>query len=92
MAWFTADSDAPTVEISKSETLEYAVLVSDNTRYVQTRTLTQWETRGLTNTAANTFVTAKATAEQNPVKTPIGGGGYNVRFSTDTVTGWVEDT
>jgi hypothetical protein len=48
----------------------------------------EWERRGLTDTAADTYLTALADSGYSGTKTPIGGGGYNVRYASATIGTW----
>ena len=94
MAFFTDTTSAPVIELRKREDRYYAFAVAIATQYYQQVTIAEYEVRGLTNAAANTKLNALAadTSIAGGEKTPIGGGGYNVRWSTVTSTGWVEDS
>ena len=90
MAWFTTSASAPKVQVAKRELVNrfYAPASS----YSQTYDVTEYEKRGMTSAAADSYATAQATAGNNPQKFPIGAGGYNVRTTEQTVGAWTEDT
>lgn len=90
MAFFTDTADAPIVELRKREDRYYAFAVATATQYHQTVSIAEYEMRGLTNAAANSKLNALAADTSIPggEKSPIGGGGYNVRWYTATSTGW----
>lgn len=90
MAFFTDTADAPVVELRKREDRYYAFAIATATQYYQDVSIAEYEMRGLTNAAANSKLSAlKAdTSVAGGEKSPIGGGGYNVRWSTATSTGW----
>jgi hypothetical protein len=95
MAWFTSSASAPDVQTGKTvqtQRLRFFGLV--NKTYVATTTYTNKEIRGMTKAAADSAAATKAaTAGVSGVAVdPIGAGGYNTRYTTETGTGWVEET
>lgn len=92
MAWFTSSSSAPKVQVAKSEIVHGSFAIATATSYSQTETTVQYEKRGMTSSAADSYVTAQASAGNNPQKQLIGGGGYNVKTTERTLTAWTEDT
>lgn len=95
MAWFTASSSAPDVVLGKTITpmrLRFFGLI--NKTYVSTETVENKEKRGMTKAAADSAVTALAadSTVSDINLADIGGGGYNVRYSKKSGTGWTEET
>lgn len=88
MAFFTTSSSAPKVEIAKREIREYSYAIAVGTQYHRDITITEYEKRGMDNGAADSYVTAQKTANNNPQKVPIGAGGYNVRTAEITIGAW----
>lgn len=90
MAFFTDTADAPVVELRKREDRYYAFAIATATQYYQDVSIAEYEMRGLVDTTADAKIAALAadTSIAGGEKSPIGGGGYNVRWSTATSTGW----
>ena len=90
MAFFTDTADAPVVELRKREDRYYAFAIATATQYYQDVSIAEYEMRGLADTTADAKIAALAadTSIAGGEKSPIGGGGYNVRWSTATSTGW----
>ena len=87
MAWLDT-TDAPKVETAKREVRSYFYDLANGKFYHRDSTIIEYEKRGMTNTAANTYLTAQAASNHNPQKVPVGGGGYNVRTAEDTYGAW----
>ena len=88
MAFFQPASGAPKVEIAKREIREFQYAIAIATQYHRDITIVEYEKRGMTNAAADSYLTAQKALHNNPQKVPIGAGGYNVRTSEVTITSW----
>jgi hypothetical protein len=88
MSWFSTVSNAPLVEVQQRKYNNGLWVVATGDQYTQSVVIQEWERRGLTDTAADTYLTALADSGYSATKTPIGGGGYNVRYSSATIGTW----
>ena len=71
MSWFSTVSNAPLVEVQKREYNNGVWIVATGTQYTQSVVTQEWERRGLTDTAADTYLTALADSGYSAVKTPM---------------------
>lgn len=96
--WFTNSASAPNVPV------EYQPRVEKRTAFYKpegadlgirkekrTATTTGYEKRGMANATANAFADSVASDDVTATVTPIGGGGYNVLVTTETVGEWEAD-
>ncbi len=95
MAFFTSKAAAPEVSTNKDivrESVRFFGIVIKT--YVRDLGTDQKEIRGMTLAAADSAVTALAadSTVSNISRYPIGGGGYNVRFTQTTGQEFAEDT
>ena len=94
MAFFTNSGTAPDVSTNKDivrESVRFFGII--NKTYVRNLGTDQKEKRGLTLAAADSAVTALAadSTVSDISRYPIGGGGYNVRYTRTTGQAFTED-
>lgn len=89
MAFFTPYSTAPLVEVQKRKDRNFSFAIATATQYYQDVEIVENERRGLTDSAADNLLdTLSAAGTPGVIKVPIGGGGYNVRYTSITVGDW----
>lgn len=96
--WFTNSASAPDVPVEYQPRIERrgAFYVPEGggigiRKEKRTATTTGYEKRGMDYDTAKAFADSVASDDVTATVTPIGGGGYNVRVTTEAVGAWEVD-
>lgn len=91
MAWYSVVANAPKVLVSESEIVESAFAITTTiTQFTRTVSTLEYEKRGLTDSAKDTYMGTEATAGHNPRAKQLGGGGWTVTTTEVSITDWSE--
>ena len=97
MAWYAtaaaAIADDLKIETQKREGAETMGILTttDFVGYTRTSVMTQYTLSGLTEAAADAYLTAQVALGNQATKQPIGASGYSVSTVEITVGAWTED-